>query len=186
MAEKNHNETSTSTITELDRASDIRAWPSGIGETTKRGHTIRLAVGTQMPAAMQESIARLLGELGFAEMRAQALATNGEMNLVFISGTETSHCCPYDSIEGRIFRRSRILNVSEATRLLDNYAEGANSSSMRRASPSRLSSSRLKKRSRLYSLNFFTPRHGLLNCGRSPQLSARLNMMERTPITRLA
>ena len=55
-----------------------------------------------------------------------------------------------------------------------------------RGSPRRRSSSLLRNRSRFFSLYFFTPRQGLLNCGRRLQLSARLNMVESTPSTRFA
>ena len=38
-----------------------------------------------MPAAAQTSIADLLGNLGLATLREQALATSGEMDLVLVS-----------------------------------------------------------------------------------------------------
>lgn len=69
VAEKYHGETITVTIAEIDSAANVRAWPSGIRETTKRGHVIRLPVGTPMPAATQDSVAALLGKLGLASIR---------------------------------------------------------------------------------------------------------------------
>jgi molybdopterin/thiamine biosynthesis adenylyltransferase len=122
VAEKYHGETFTVTIAEIDDATDMRAWPPGIRETTKRGHAIRLPVGTPLPTATQDSIATLLGDLGFATMREQALAASGEMDLVLISGIDIAHFYAYDGSQKRHFGRSRILNVGAGTRLPDNYA----------------------------------------------------------------
>lgn len=122
VAEKYHGETFTVTITEIDGAADMRAWPPGIRETTKRGHAVRLPAGTPMPAATQDGIVTLLGDLGFATMREQALAATGEMDLVLISGSDIAHFYAYDGSRKRHFGRSRILNVGAGTRLPDNYA----------------------------------------------------------------
>ncbi|QHP66370.1 hypothetical protein EI171_02435 [Bradyrhizobium sp. LCT2] len=122
VAEKYHAETFTVTIAEIDSAVDVRAWPPGIRETTKRGHAIRLPAGTPMPVATQDSIATLVGELGFAPIRERVLAATGEMDLVLVSGNDIAHFYAYDGSQKRYFGRSRILNVGAGTRLPDNYA----------------------------------------------------------------
>ncbi|MCP1838761.1 hypothetical protein ACVIHI_008314 [Bradyrhizobium sp. USDA 4524] len=122
VAEKYHAETFTVTIAEIDGAMDVRAWPQGIRETIKRGYAIRLPVGTPLPAATQDGIATLLGDLGFATIREQVLAPTGEMDLVLVSGTDIAHFYAYDSSQKRYFGRSRILDVGAGTRLPDSYA----------------------------------------------------------------
>ena len=122
VAEKYHAETVTVTIVEVDSAADERAWPAGIRETTKRGHAIRLPAGTAMPATAQDSIATLLGDLGLAVLREQALASSGEMDLVLVCGTEIAHFYAYDGSQKRHFGRSRILKVGAGSRLPDDYA----------------------------------------------------------------
>ncbi len=122
IAEKYHAETFTVVIAEIDGATDVRAWPPGIRETTKRGHAIRLPAGSAMPAATQDSIANLLGDLGFATLREQVLAASGEMDLVLVSGTDVGHFYAYDGSQKRYFGRSRILNVGAGTRLPESYA----------------------------------------------------------------
>ena len=122
VAEKYHAETFTVSIAEIDGAADVRAWPAGIRETTKRGHAIRLPAGTPLPAAAQDSIASLLGDLGLAVIREQALATSGEMDLVFLSGTEIAHFYAYDGSQKRHFGRSQILKVGAGSRLPNDYA----------------------------------------------------------------
>jgi len=122
IAEKYHAETFTVMIAEIDGATDVRAWPPGIRETTKRGHAIRLPAGSAMPAATQDSIANLLGDLGFATLREQVLAASGEMDLVLVSGTDVGHFYAYDGSQKRYFGRSRILNVGAGTRLPESYA----------------------------------------------------------------
>ncbi len=122
IAEKYHAETFTVMIAEIDGATDVRAWPPGIRETTKRGHAIRLPAGSAMPAATQVSIANLLGDLGFATLREQVLAASGEMDLVLVSGTDVGHFYAYDGSQKRYFGRSRILNVGAGTRLPESYA----------------------------------------------------------------
>ena len=108
VAEKYHAETLTVTVAEIDGATDMRAWPAGIRETTKRGHAIRLPAGTKMPAATQDSIAGLLGDLGLATLHQQVLAATGETDLVMVSGTEIAHFYAYDGNQKRYFGRSRI------------------------------------------------------------------------------
>jgi molybdopterin/thiamine biosynthesis adenylyltransferase len=122
VAEKYHAETFTVTITEIDGATDMRAWPAGIRETTKRGHVIRLPAGTRMPAAAQDSIAGLLGDLGLGTLHEQVLAATGEMDLVMVSETEIAHFYAYDGNQKRYFGRSRILKVGVGSRLPDEYA----------------------------------------------------------------
>lgn len=122
VAEKYHAETFTVTTAEIDGATDVRAWPPGIRETAKRGHAIRLPTGTPMPTATQDSIAALVGALGFAMMREQVLAATGEMDLVLVSGNDIAHFYAYDGSQKRYFGRSRILNVGAGNRLPDNYA----------------------------------------------------------------
>jgi sulfur-carrier protein adenylyltransferase/sulfurtransferase len=122
VAEKYHAETLTVTITEVDGATDMRAWPAGIRETTKRGYAIRLPADTRMPAAAQDSIAGLLGDLGLATLHEQVLAATGEMDLVMVSGTEIAHFYAYDGNQKRYFGRSRILKVGVGSRLSDDYA----------------------------------------------------------------
>jgi molybdopterin/thiamine biosynthesis adenylyltransferase len=122
VAEKYHAETFTVTVAEIDGATDMRAWPAGIRETTKRGHAIRLPAGTKMPAAAQDSIAGLLGDLGLATLQQQVLAATGEMDLVMVSGTEIAHFYAYDGNQKRYFGRSRILKVGVGSRLSDDYA----------------------------------------------------------------
>lgn len=122
LAEKYHGETFTVTLAEIDGAADSRAWPAGVRETTRRGHAIALPVGTPMPASTQDSIATVLGDLGFYTMREQALAATGEMDLVLISEDDTAHFYAYDTSKKRHFGRSRTLNVRSDTRLPDSYA----------------------------------------------------------------
>lgn len=122
IAEKFHAETITVTIVEIDGVADERAWPAGIRETTKRGYAIRLQQGIAMPTAVQESIANLLGKLGLAPLREQALAATGEMDLVLVSETEIAHFYSYDVSQKRYFGRSRILKVTAESRLPDDYA----------------------------------------------------------------
>jgi sulfur-carrier protein adenylyltransferase/sulfurtransferase len=122
VAEKYHAETFTVTIAEINDVTDMRAWPAGILETTKRGHAIRLRAGTRMPLAAQDSIASLLGDLGFTTLRDQVLAATGEMDLVLISGTEIAHFYTYDVNQKRCFGRSRILKVGVGSRLPNDYA----------------------------------------------------------------
>lgn len=122
VAEKYHAETFTVTITEIGGATEVRAWPAGVRETTKRGHAIRLPAGTTMPAAAQDSIASLLGDLGLSALREQALAATGEMDLVLVSGTDIAHFYAYDGNQKRYFGRSRILRVGAGSRLPDDYA----------------------------------------------------------------
>lgn len=123
VAEKYHAESFTVTVAEIDGATDMRAWPAGIRETTKRGHAIRLPAGKVMPAAAQESIANLLDELDLATLREQALAAAGEMDLVLVCGTEIAHFYAYDGNQKRYFGRSRILKVGAVgSRLPDDYA----------------------------------------------------------------
>jgi len=121
VAEKYHAETLTVTIVEIDGATDMRAWPAGFRETTKRGHAIRLPAGTSMPTAAQDSIAGLLGDLGLATLHEQVLAATGEMDLVMVSGTEIAHFYAYDGNQKRHFGRSRILKVGVGSRLSDDY-----------------------------------------------------------------
>lgn len=122
VAEKYHAETFTVTIAEIDGAADVRAWPAGVRETTKRGHAIRLPAGTPMPVTAQDSIASLLGDLGLTLIREQALASGGEMDLVFVSETEIAHFYAYDGSQKRHFSRSRILKVGTGSRLPNDYA----------------------------------------------------------------
>jgi hypothetical protein len=122
VAEKHHAETFTVTVAEIDGATDMRAWPAGIRKMTKRGHGIRLPAGTAMPATAQDSIASLLGDLGLAVLREQALAVTGEMDLVLVSGTEIAHFYAYDGSQKRYFGRSRTLKVGAGSRLPDDYA----------------------------------------------------------------
>lgn len=123
FAEKYHAESFTVTVAEIDGATDMRAWPVGVRETTKRGHAIRLPAGKVMPAAAQESIANLLDELDLATLREQALAAAGEMDLVLVCGTEIAHFYAYDGNQKRYFGRSRILKVGAVgSRLPDDYA----------------------------------------------------------------
>ncbi|MGZ2432633.1 ThiF family adenylyltransferase [Neorhizobium petrolearium] len=123
VAEKYHAETFTVTVAEIDGGTDMRAWPAGIRETTKRGHAIRLPADRKMPAAAQDSIASLLDELGLAALREQALAATGEMDLVLISGIEIAHFYAYDGSQKRHFGRSRILKTGAlGSRLPDDCA----------------------------------------------------------------
>lgn len=122
VAEKYYAETFTVTIIELDGATDMRAWPAEIRETTKRGYAIRLPAGTRMPAAAQDSIAGLLDDLGLATLHEQVVAATGEMDLVMISGTEIAHFYTYDGNQKRHFGRSRTLRVGVGSRLPDDYA----------------------------------------------------------------
>ncbi|WP_316186682.1 MULTISPECIES: ThiF family adenylyltransferase [unclassified Bradyrhizobium] len=122
VAEKYDAETFTVTVAEIDGATDVRAWPAGIRETTKRGHAIRLPVGTRMPTAAQDSIAGLLGDLGLATLHEQVLAATGEMDLVMVSQTEIAHFYAYDGNQKRHFGRSRTLKVGVGSRLRDDYA----------------------------------------------------------------
>lgn len=122
FAEKYHSETCTVTIADIASVSDARAWPAGIRETAKRGHVIRLPQTTAMPAAAQESLANLLGNLGFMTLREQVLAAAGEMDLVLVSDTEIAHFYAYDGSQKRYFGRSRILKVADASRLPEDYA----------------------------------------------------------------
>jgi molybdopterin/thiamine biosynthesis adenylyltransferase len=75
-----------------------------------------------MPTATQTSIADLLGILGLATLREQALATSGEMDLVLVSATEIAHFYAYDGSQKRCFARSRLLKVGAGSRLPDDYA----------------------------------------------------------------
>ncbi len=122
VAEKYYAETLTVTIIELDGATDMRAWPAEIRETTKRGHAIRLPAGTRMPAAAQDSIAGLLDDLGLATLHEEVVAATGEMDLVMISGTEITHFYTYDGNQKRNFGRSRTLRVDVGSRLPDEHA----------------------------------------------------------------
>jgi molybdopterin/thiamine biosynthesis adenylyltransferase len=122
VAEKYHAKTFTVTSTEVGGANDVRAWPAGVRETTKRGHAIRLPAGTTMPAATQESIASLLGDLGLAPLREQVLAATGDMDLVLVAETDIAHFYAYDGDQKRNFGRSRILRVGVGCRLPDDYA----------------------------------------------------------------
>lgn len=122
VAEKYHAEICTVTITDIDGATDVRAWPPGIRETTRRGHALRLPTGTPMPAATQDGIASLLGNLGLAPIREQALDATGEMDLVVVSETEIAHFYAFDGDQNRHFGRSRILKVAAGSRLPDDYA----------------------------------------------------------------
>lgn len=124
VAEKYHAETFTVTSAEIGGATDVRAWPAGVRETTKRGHAIRLPAGTTMPAATQESIANLLGDLGLAPLREQVLAATGDMDLVLVSETDIAHFYAYNGNQKRNFGRSRILRVGVGVgcRLPDDYA----------------------------------------------------------------
>jgi len=123
IAEKYHAATFTVTAAEIDGATDMRAWPAGVRETTKRGHAIRLPTDTKMPAAAQDSIASLLGELGLTTLRDQALAATGEMDLVLVSQTEIAHFYAFDGNQKRNFGRSRILKTGAiGSRLPDDYA----------------------------------------------------------------
>lgn len=123
VAEKFHGDTFTITITEIDGVTNISAWPSGIRETAKRGHAVRLRCGMSMPTATQDSILKLLDDLGLAEIRGQALATGGEMNLVVVSDRELSHFYTYDANNKRHFVRSRTITVGEpGNRLPKDYS----------------------------------------------------------------
>lgn len=122
IAEKYHAETFTVTCTEIGGATDVRAWPAGVRETTKQGHAIRLPAGTTIPAATRESIASLLGDLGLTTLQEQALAATGEMDLVLVSGADIAHFYAYDGNQKRYFGRSRILRVGTGSRLPDDYA----------------------------------------------------------------
>ncbi len=122
IVEKYYADTFTVTIAEIDGVTDGRAWPAGIRETTKRGHAIRLPEGTAMPAATQTGIADLLGALGLKALREAALATSGEMDLVFASATEITHIYACDAGQKRVFGRSRLLKVATGSRLADDYA----------------------------------------------------------------
>ncbi|TIP29638.1 MAG: hypothetical protein E5X67_06265 [Mesorhizobium sp.] len=122
VAEKYHAETFTVTIADIDGTADMRAWPLGVRETTKRGHAIRLPTGTPMPPATQDGITSLLGDLGFATIREQALATTGEMDLVLVSGADIAHFYAYNGNQKRYFGRSRILKVGTGSRLPDDYS----------------------------------------------------------------
>jgi molybdopterin/thiamine biosynthesis adenylyltransferase len=122
IAEKYHAETFAVTVAEIDGTADVRAWPAGIRETTKRGHAIRLPAGRGMPSAAQDSIASLLGDLGFEALQEQVLAATGEIDLVLVSATEIAHFYAYDSNQKRYFGRSRILKVGAGSRLPDDYA----------------------------------------------------------------
>ena len=75
-----------------------------------------------MPTATQTSIADLLGILGLATLREQALATSGEMDLVLVSATEIAHFYAFDGSQKRSFARSRLLKVAAGGRLPDDYA----------------------------------------------------------------
>lgn len=122
IAEKYHAETLTVTIAEIDGVADARAWPTGIRETAKRGHAVRLPQRTTMPAAAQDSIANLLGDLGYAPLHEQALAASGDMDLVLVTDTDIAHFYAYDGSQKRHFGRSRILKLASVSRLPDDYA----------------------------------------------------------------
>ena len=122
VVEKYYAETFTVTITDIDGAAEVRAWPPGIREAMKQGHAIRLPRGIPMPAAKQDSISKLLDDLGLATIREQALATAGEMDLVVVAETEIAHFYAYDGTQKRYFGRSQILKVGAGSRLPDDYA----------------------------------------------------------------
>ncbi|MYZ42503.1 ThiF family adenylyltransferase [Schauerella aestuarii] len=122
FAEKFHAETLTVTITEMDGASNVRAWPAGVRETAKQGHAIRLPKDIAVPEAVQEDIADLLGDLGFAELREKALGTTGEMDLVLVSDTQIAHIYAFDGSKSRNFLRARNLKVLADSRLPNEYA----------------------------------------------------------------
>lgn len=122
LAEKYHAETLTVTIAEIGGATDMRGWPSGVREITKRGHIIRLPAGIPMPVATQDHIACLLDRLGLAALREQTLAKTGEMDLVLVSENDIAHYFAYDSKQKRHFSQSKILKASVSSRLPDDYA----------------------------------------------------------------
>jgi molybdopterin/thiamine biosynthesis adenylyltransferase len=123
VAEKFHADTLTTTVTDIDGAADLGAWPSGIRDTTKRGHAVRLPPGMSLPASTQESIIKLLDELGLVAVREQALTTGGEMDLVLVTERELSHFYAYDANGKRQFGRSRTLMARDhGNRLLADYS----------------------------------------------------------------
>jgi molybdopterin/thiamine biosynthesis adenylyltransferase len=123
VAEKIHAETITTTVTEIDGVADLGAWPSGIRESAKRGHAVRLPSGMPLPASTQDGIIKLLDDLGLLAVRVQALATGGEMDLVLVTDRKLSHFYAYDGNAKRHFGRSRTLMVSDAgNRTPDEYS----------------------------------------------------------------
>jgi molybdopterin/thiamine biosynthesis adenylyltransferase len=123
VAEKFHAETVTATVTEVGDITGLSAWPSGIRETVKRGHAIRLPSGMSLPSSTQESIIKMLDDLGLVAAREMALTAGKDMDLIVVTDSELTHFYAYDASAKRHFGRSRTLVVRAAgNRTPEEYA----------------------------------------------------------------
>jgi sulfur-carrier protein adenylyltransferase/sulfurtransferase len=121
IAEKFYSEAITVTVNEIDGVTEIGAWPAGMREIKRRADAIRLPDGKRAPAAKQESIVKLLTDLGLTRLLHKALAPSGDLDLVLVSGNAITHFYAFGAGDKRQFGCSKTFVVPAAKRLPANY-----------------------------------------------------------------